>query len=465
VFSAVLYLYEAVSMRFTNEGDAITYLFRSMRKLGNGQRPPDEISRDTAPTRDLIQMEHLLDTTREYVVITGSKGKGSTAAILAKLLQHLGHRVGMITSPHMIDWRERIRANGQMIPEADFVRIVSDLAPSIDKIEEGLVGQQYFSPQGIFLAVALRWWDEIGINAAVCEVGRGGRFDDISLVPNRLSLFTPIMLEHIHQLGPFVERIAWHKAGIIKPGSYAYSVPQAPAVLDVLQEEADAHGAEFAWIAPNDMGQYVQTTPQGIRMTLGRYGELTLSLFGRYQVENATLAVQGAGNMHARLSGIPHGSPEYVAAIRAGLGDVVWPGRLQKLAEKPQIVVDGATTVVAAQAMLDSLRGAITPPLVAIVATPHDRDYAGVFGVFGKAADHLIVTANNVSPNVKFPPPDIALAVARAVKPDAEYAPDLTAALALARDKAGADGTILIGAALPVVAEALQLWGLRYERI
>ncbi len=452
-------------MRFTNEGDAITYLFRSMRRLGGGTRPPDEISRDTTPTRHLIQAEGLLNTPREYAVITGSKGKGSTTAILARLLQQLGHRVGMITSPHMIDWRERIRANGQMIPEADFVRILSDLSPSIDRIEEGLFGTQYFSPQGIFLAVALRWWDEIGIDAAVCEVGRGGRFDDISVVPNRLSLFTPIMLEHVQQLGPYIERIAWHKAGIIKPGSYAYSVPQAPAVLDVLQTEADAQGAEFAWIAQGDMGEYVETTPQGIRMRLGRYGDLTLSLFGRYQVENATLAVQGAGNMHARLSGISHASPEYVAAIRDGLASVVWPGRLHKLADHPQIVVDGATTVVAAEAMLASLRGAITTPLVVIVATPHDRDYPGVYRVFGKAADHLIVTENNVSPNVKFPPQDAALAEARQVKPDAQYAPDLSAALALAREKAGAEGTILIGAALPVVAEALQLWGLRYERI
>jgi dihydrofolate synthase/folylpolyglutamate synthase len=147
------------------------------------------------------------------------------------------------------------------------------------------------------------------------------------------------------------------------------------------------------------------------------------------------------------------------------LGDVVWPGRLHKLAHNPQVVVDGATTVVAAQAMLDSLRGAITPPLVVIVATPIDRDYPAVFRVFGSAADHLIVTENNVSPNVKFPPPEVALDAARKVKPDAQYASDLPAALALARAQAGTDGTILIGAALPVVAEALQIWGLRYERI
>jgi dihydrofolate synthase/folylpolyglutamate synthase len=452
-------------MRFKDEGEAITYIFRSMRKLGDAPRLPDDISRDTAPTRDLLHEEALLEKPREYAIITGSKGKGSTAAILSKLLQHLGHRVGMISSPHMVEWRERIRANGQMIPEADFLRILSDLAPAIDRIEDGLSEDRYFSPQGIFLAIALRWWDEIGIDVAVCEVGRGGRYDDISLVPNKLSLFTPIMLEHVYQLGPFIEHIAWHKAGIIKPGGYAYSVPQSPAVLEVLQTEAEAQNSEFAWIAQNDLGQYIETTPDGIRMSLGRYGEVTLSLFGRYQIENASLAVQGAGNIHGRLGGIPHGAPEYVAAIRAGLADVVWPGRLHKLADAPQIVIDGATTTVAAQAMLDSLRGVITHPLVIIVATPHDRDYPGVYRIFGRAADHLIVTENSFSPNVKFPPQDVAMAEAGTVKPDAEYAPDLTAALALARAHAGTGGTILVGAALPVIAEALQQWGLRYERI
>ncbi len=97
---------------------------------------------------------------REYAVVTGSKGKGSTTVITAKLLQHLGHTVGMITSPHLASWRERIRVNGRAIPEADLLRILDDLAPEIDAIEATLSDEQYFSPQGIFLAIALRWFDE-----------------------------------------------------------------------------------------------------------------------------------------------------------------------------------------------------------------------------------------------------------------------------------------------------------------
>ncbi|MCC6614178.1 MAG: hypothetical protein IT320_11920 [Anaerolineae bacterium] len=453
-------------MRFDNEEDAMTYIFSSMRRhVDATTRGPDEVSRNVMPTRRLITLANLLDQPREYVVVTGSKGKGSTAAITAKLLQHLGHTVGLLTSPHMVDWYERIRVNGRMIPAQEFFRILSDLSPYIDQVEETLTGTQYFSPQGIFLAIALRWWDEQKVNVAVCEVGRGGRFDDVAVVPNELSLFTPIMLEHVNQLGPTLERIAWHKAGVIKAGGYAYSVPQAPEVLDILQAEAEAHGTEFAWIAPMDMGEFVRAEPDGIIMRLGRYGEMKLSFLGQHQIENATLAVQGAGNVHGRLAGAAHHTDEYVAAIRAGLADVRWPGRLQRIDEHPAIWVDGATTVVAARSMLESLAPWLTHPLITIVGTPIDRDYHGVYGVFGPASDALILTENHISQNVRFPAPDVALAAAREHNDDVSFAPTLPEALELARAKSGADGTILIGAALPVVAEALQLWHMTFEVI
>src|SRR5262245_36103609 len=108
---------------FTNESEAVTYIFRSLRKLRGQDRRPDDLSRDIGPTRRLLEALNLLTSTREYAVVTGSKGKGSTTVITAKLLQHLGHTVGTITSPHLVTWRERIRLNGRAIPEADFLRI------------------------------------------------------------------------------------------------------------------------------------------------------------------------------------------------------------------------------------------------------------------------------------------------------------------------------------------------------
>src|SRR5215813_9976612 len=108
-------------MRFKTEAEALEFIFRTQRKL-TSPRGLDEHTRDISPTRRILAETHLLDTPREYAVVTGSKGKGSTTAITAKLLQSLGHRVGMITGPHLVHWCERIRINGQVIPQEDFLR-------------------------------------------------------------------------------------------------------------------------------------------------------------------------------------------------------------------------------------------------------------------------------------------------------------------------------------------------------
>jgi dihydrofolate synthase/folylpolyglutamate synthase len=452
-------------MRFNNEADAITYIFRSMQKLRLQARGLDENTRDTGPTRRLLMARSLLAAKREYAVVTGSKGKGSTTVITAKLLQHLGHRVGTITSPHLVNWRERIRVNGQCIPEADFFRILSDLAPDIDAIESSLTGQRYFSPQGIFLAIALQWFDEQAVQVGVLEVGRGGRYDDIAVVPNRLSLFTPILLEHVDYLGATVERIAWHKAGIIKPYSHAYSQPQEPAVMNVLQAEAEALGADFDWVAPADMGQYIGPAEDGQWIELGRYGRVRLSLAGRYEIANATLAVIAAGNIHSRLPGIAHTSPEYVERIRAGLADVAWPGRFQKLQDNPAIYLDGAINVLSAQSLIESLEGRLRQPVVTIIAVPVDRDYEGVYRVLAPISDSIILTETGINIKIRFPDRQTALNAARRYHADVQYADSFTLAVEMAKTRAGSGGTVVIAAAQPIIGEAMLLWNFSFEQI
>jgi dihydrofolate synthase/folylpolyglutamate synthase len=407
----------------------------------------------------------LLATPREYAVVTGSKGKGSTTVITAKLLQHLDHTVGTITSPHLVSWRERIRVNGRAIPESDLTRILSDLELEIDAIEDTLGERRYFSPQGIFLAIALRWFDEQGVNAAVLEVGRGGRYDDIAVVPNNLSLFTPIMLEHSDYLGPTLARIAWHKAGIIKPYSYAYSVPQPPDVLDVLQAEADALNAEFNWIAPADMARYLGPAENGIRLELGRYGEAMLSLTGQFQIPNVSLAVIGAGNMHGRLAGIPHGSPEYVERIRAGLADVTWPGRLQKLQDGPAVYVDGAINRESAQLLVESVRDHLTKPVISILAVPDEKDYEGVYQELGAISQEVILTETPRNPRLHFLEAPAALAVAQTYNNRVSYTPGLELAVEQAKARAGTAGTILIVGTQSIIADAMELWGQSFEVI
>jgi dihydrofolate synthase/folylpolyglutamate synthase len=442
-------------MRFESMKTAVDYMMATRRAKTKGGL--DEATRDLSPTRHLLLSTGLGDSQREYCVVTGSKGKGSTAAMTAKLLESLGHKTGLITSPHLRIWNERIRINGQAIPDADFIRIMNELAPAIDEEIAKLAPEQHISPQGILLLTALKWWNEQGVTAAVVEVGRGGRFDDMSLVPNKVSLFTPIFMEHAQYLGDSLERIAWHKAGIIKEGSFVYSVAQDPAVLEVIQREAEAKQSEFFWFSQLDLGEYLHDTPNGIAFHLQRYGDINLPMYGRYSIQNATLAVQAAGNMHARLQGIDHSSPEYVEAIRRGLETVRWPGRVQKLQENPAVYVDGAINVLSAQDFLSSLENRITKPLVIVLGVPKDRDVEGVYRVYAQAADALIITESDLHPSMPFPAPETAMAIAKRYHQDVQYAKHLLDAVELAYAKAGITGTILLAVAQPLVGEATSL--------
>ena len=426
---------------------AIRYIFQTRRRLDAAPRGLDEYTRDTAPTRRLLERAQLLTARRDYIVVTGSRGKGSVTAMTAKLLQAAGRRVGMISSPHLVHWNERIRVDGRMIPSGDFLRILRELQPAIDA-EIGTLGDtQYLSPQGIFLAIALRHFDERGVDMAVLEVGRGGRFDDVALAPNRLSLFAPIMLEHTRLLGGSLQRIAWHKAGIIKAGGQAISLPQADEVAAVLQREAEEQGASLTLLGEDDLAQLAGESRDGQLMRLPGGGEFFLPLLGRYQLDNATLAIQAA-----RYYGVDD------SAIRRGLAAVKWLGRAQQLGQAPGIYIDGAITPRSAQSFVDSLRGRLRAPVVSIVGVPRDRDYAGVYHVMAGISDSLLLTETDINPSTRFPSRDAALAAASQTGLDCQHAADLTLALHMARERVGAGGTILLAGSLMLIGECMLIW-------
>ena len=436
---------------------ALEVIFATRRRLDATPRGLDEYTRDVAPSRQLLAREHLLTAQREYAVVTGSRGKGSVTAIMAKLLEALGYRVGAVTSPHLVHWNERIRVNGRMIPTVDFLRILNNFLPSIEAITAGLTGTQYLSPQGIFLAIALRHFDELGVDMAVLEVGRGGRFDDVAVVPNALSVFTPIMLEHTALLGDSIERIAWHKAGIIKRGGRALSLPQAPAVIGVLQAECDQLGAQLLHLRESERATWVSDRVDGQLIHLESYGELDLPLLGRYQIDNAALAVR-AVELMARPS--RPSDTAWKLAIQGGLHKVNWLGRVQKLADRPATYVDGAITVSSAASFIASVMPRLRQPVVSIVGVPRDRDYVAVYKVMAAASQALIITETDINPSTRFPARQEAIAAAQGLTNSLQYADDLPTALALARELTGCDGTILLAVSLMLVGESMLIWNI-----
>ncbi len=437
---------------------AIHYIFSTRRRLDRAPRDLDEYTRDVALSRRLLKRANLLAGARQYAVVTGSRGKGSVTTIMAKLLEALGHRVGTITSPHLVHWNERIRVDGRMIPTSDFLRILRELQPLIDGITGALSPSQYLSPQGIFLAIALRYFSELKVNAAVLEVGRGGRFDDVAIVPNKLAVFTPIMLEHRALLGDKLARIAWHKAGIIKEGCDVLTLPQEQSALAEIMAEADKKRANVSCLAASELARRLADEASGQLIALPPYGELFLPLLGRYQVDNATLAIRAVETFQRRLAGPASGSALPLDAIRRGLSAVAWLGRVQHLAAQPAIFLDGAITVASAESFIDSLRDRLRPPVIAIVGVPRDRDYGGVYRVMARVSQTLIITETDINPNTRFPAPADAIVAASAVASDLSYTRDLPSALALARERAGAKGTILLAVSLMLVGECMLIW-------
>lgn len=425
---------------------AIRYIFQTRRRLDKSPRALDEYTRDTAPTLRLLARTGLPAQQRDTIVVTGSRGKGSVSAITAKLLSAMGRRAGTITSPHLVHWNERIRVAGRMIPSQDFLRILRALQPHIDAEIARLAAGQYLSPQGIFLAIALRYFDEQHVDVAVLEVGRGGRFDDIAVVPNQLALFTPIMLEHTALLGESLARIAWHKAGIINAGGDAISLPQADEAAAQLRKEAARQNARLVVLREDDLAEFVARRANGQLIRLPAYGELVLPLLGRYQLANATLAIRAA-----ECFGLDE------TALRRGLAAVQWPGRAQQLDESPRVIIDGAITPTSARSFVQSLES-LPAPVVSIVGVPRDRDYSGVYKAMAAVSNALVITETDINPSTRFPARADALRAARHACDDVHYAANLPAAFALARSLAGASGTILLAGSLMLIGECMLLW-------
>lgn len=451
----------------TEEATAIRYVFRSLRRLRGRKRGEDSQDRDPRLGARLLSAHRLGESAAISAVITGSKGKGSVTILAARVLHALGHRVGTLTSPHLVSWFERIRVNGRAITEADFCRILSDFAPTINAIEASLEVHQHLSPQAIFLAVALRHFQEQDVEFAILEVGRGGRFDDVSLVPKRVAAFSPIFREHLGHLGPNLARIAWHKSGILAAGIQGISVPQRPVVREELTREAEQVGASLHFLQGQERGRWLPHDAAGTRLWLPPYGELEVGLAGHYQVENTALALSIAQCMHAashHQPSVPF-STEQMEQIRPALASLSWPGRLQVLQENPHVIMDGAIHGRSAQALVASLVGRLPEPVVAILCVPKDKGFRGVYRAIARISDQWIITETKRNRILSYPPKGVALRLAGELGAHAIHCDNLHAALQSAETMDGSPGTILIVGTHSILADAALHWRLNYDNL
>ncbi len=290
------------------------------------------------------------------VHVAGTKGKGSTSAMIASILTAQGYKVGLYTSPHLHSATERIRVNGQPISQQQFAAIVERLWPTVERIGSsgGYGGVTTFEAM---TAMAFVHFRDIGADFQVMEVGLGGRLDSTNIVKPRVCAITSISLDHTATLGDTVAKIAFEKAGIIKEGVPVIVAPQTDEAMTVIVDVARQRGAPLLSVAEHSSWQKRRSDMCGQVFTLtsaeSTY-ELETPLLGDYQMENAATAVAIAETL--RKQGIELDDD----SIRRGVRDVHWPARLQVLATPDKggklLVVDGAHNPYSMERLVEALR-------------------------------------------------------------------------------------------------------------
>ena len=312
------------------------------------------------------------------VQVAGTNGKGSVAAMLAGILESAGRRVGLYTSPHLLDLRERIRAAGRPIEEADLADGVEALGTLLARLDATMFEA--------LTALALDHFASEGVEVAVLEAGLGGRLDSTSVGRPAVEVITRIDYDHQAYLGDTLEAIAGEKAAIIRSG-VALSARQEPAVEAVLARHAALVGVPLL-VEGRDLRVRVRrATLEGQWLDLEgpgwRLDDVHCGLLGVFQPANALLAAAAARALGAGD-----------AAIREGLGRVRWPGRFQLIRRAPPVIVDGAHNPAGARALAASIEAYFPGRRVTfVIGTSEDKDRTGILAALMPLAERVICTA------------------------------------------------------------------------
>jgi len=418
--------------------------------------------------RRLLDLLGAPDARYDAVVIAGTKGKGSTAALLATLARATGKRVGLYTQPHLHDYRERVRVAGVPIGRDELVSAVARLRPAVAAVAAaGDLGAPTTYDLGT--ALALLHFATADVELAVLEVGLGGRFDSVNTVIPRVSVIASISIDHTAVLGDTIEQIAGEKAGIIKPGVPVVAQPQVPAAWDVLAATAAAQGAPL-----HRADTLVQVTPaahqpdpltgrQALDLALDRERAAQLDLPPTIAAEVPLLGAVQRANVAAALGAALLLAEQGRLALAApgivrGLASTRWPGRLEIARRSPLTIVDGAHNADSAERLRDALAANFPGrPITLVLGTSLDKDIPGIVRALVPAASRVILT---VSAHPRSASLDRLRAAFPAAAPPTEGLAEVGAALARAAALTPPGGLICVTGSLFLVADARAALGL-----
>jgi dihydrofolate synthase/folylpolyglutamate synthase len=375
------------------------------------------------------------------VHVTGTKGKGSTSAMLASILRAAGYRVGLFTSPHLTQVEERIQVDGTSISAAELTALMEEVAPAV-RVMESADG---IAPTFFEIGTALGFLHFVrrGCDIAVIEVGLGGRFDSTNVCRPLVSVITSVGFDHTAQLGTTLEEIAFQKAGIVKPGVPVISGVTEPGPRAVIREVASDMDAPL-WELRRDFDYEYRFDRGGSRVAVRTPSSNSpphpLRLLGEHQGHNAALAAATVERLREQGLAIPDG------AVAVGLAGVSWPARIEVVAIQPTVILDCAHNVPSAEALVKTLRQAFpdAPRKAIVFAVSSDKSYADMIRILAGYFDHFHLTKYGNNPRC-VDPGELGRVLNDAApgKPSSSY-PDSGDAWVAARSKAEPNDLICI---------------------
>lgn len=352
------------------------------------------VSRYSPETFDLSRVERMLEAVGNphgdfaSVHIAGTKGKGSTAAMVESCLRTAGHRTALYTSPHLHTFRERISVAGEKISREHVVTLVEELRPLVERMP----GLTTFE---VITTMAFLYFARSDVELAVVEVGLGGRLDATNVLTPEVAVITSISLDHTYLLGDTLDEIAREKGGIIKSGVPTVTAPQRAEAIRALEEIGERRGAPLIEISRDWHYEAGTADSAGQSFAVRRMGdggsrfdgEYWIPLLGRHQLENAASAVAALQVLHERGFHLP------VAAVRDGLREVQWLGRLEVLSQDPLVVVDSAHNPYSARVLREALEEWFPErSWVLVFGASVDKDAVGMLETLVPISDYTIVT-------------------------------------------------------------------------
>ncbi|MGA7419352.1 MAG: Mur ligase family protein [Acidimicrobiales bacterium] len=406
-------------------------------------------TRRALPTLDRIRelMGILGDPQRAYpsIHLTGTNGKGSTAAMATSLLAGQGLTVGTYTSPNLYRVNERLSRNGEPIDDDAFLGVLETLAGL-----EGLLSDRPTRFE-LLTAAAFAWFADEAVDVAVVEVGLGGTWDSTNVLDGDVALITNVSFDHTEVLGPTLADIAGDKAGIFKPGSRVVIGETDPALVALLRAKAAEAGAEEVWVRGEDYGWTANRVAVGgrlldLRTSQGSYGEVLVPLHGAHQGDNAATALAAVEAFF--------GSPLHEDVVDQALSAVSVPGRLEVIGRHPLVVVDGAHNVAGMTVLARTLIEEFTVDgeAVAVIGMLRGRDPVAMLEALQSAGVRSVVACAPDSPRAL--PTEIVAEAALGLGMEVRAAPTVAEAVAVAVDSAGPDDRCIICGSLYVVADA-----------